>query len=81
MNRIHIHKDHATGLWHLDQDHGETDQHATWSDAIEDADYLIATGRRAQEQRQSAEARTARRTARIVERRMARLARREGEHA
>ncbi|MGO1992624.1 MAG: hypothetical protein ACTH2Y_12425 [Corynebacterium sp.] len=81
MNRIHIHKDPTTGRWLLRQDHGETDHHDTWAEAIEDADYLIATGRRAQEQRQAAEQRTARRKARILERRMARAARREGELA
>ncbi|MDN5601040.1 hypothetical protein ACT3S7_06250 [Corynebacterium sp. AOP34-AQ2-28] len=78
---IHIHKDRGTGLWHLDQEHGTSDDYATWGEAIEDADYLIATGRRAQEQRQAAEQRTARRKARILERRMARAARREGELA
>ena len=57
---IHIHKDRGTGLWHLDQEHGTSDDYATWGEAIEDADYLIATGRRAQEQRQAAEQRTAR---------------------
>lgn len=78
---IHIHKDRGTGLWHLDQEHGTSDDYDTWHEAMADAQYLIDTARRAYEQRQAAEARMRRRTERITERRMARLARREGELA
>lgn len=78
---IRIRKDQETGLWHLDQEHGTTDDYDTWAEAMTDAQYLIDTARRAYEQRQAAEARMSRRTERITERRMARLARREGELA
>lgn len=76
---IHIHKDRDTGLWHLDQDHGTSDNYDTWDEAMRDAQYLIDTERRAREQRQAAEAQQARRKDRIIQRRMKRLARREGE--
>lgn len=76
---IHIHKDRGTGLWHLDQEHGTSDDYDTWDEAMTDAQYLIDTARRAHEQRQASEAQQARRKERIVQRRMARLARREGE--
>ena len=78
---IRIRKDHSTSLWHLDQEHGTSGDYDTWHEAMEDAQYLIDTARRAYEQRKAAEARMKKRKNRMIERRLARLARREGELA